>query len=228
MTGRFLRTFLGTAALALGIVQAADGQTDEAAYIVTYIEVLPSATEPAIRLISAHATASRNAEGNVRFLALQRIRRPNHFALLETWTDAEARAAHASASHTRTFRANLEPLLYSPYDERPHVPLDVASAEAGSASALYALTHVDITPNNLEVGVERVRAVIVQSRRDAGNQRFDGLSQSSRRNHLTLVEAWESEEAQAAHAGTDHSRSFRAALLPLSGSLYDERLYRQL
>jgi len=87
---------------------------------------------------------------------------------------------------------------------------------------------VDITPNNLEAGVDHVRSFIAANRRDAGNNRFDGLSQSSRLNHITLVEAWESQEAQAAHADAPHSRTSRAALLPLSGSLYDERLYRGL
>ncbi len=222
-----LRLALGSAVLALGLGQSVDAQMDEAAYVVAYIEVTPAATEQAIDLLVAHGEASRNDDGNARFQVLQRIGRPNHFALIETWEDADAQAAHATAAHTRRFRASLEPLLYSPYDERLHDQVEVTHSGVAD-NAIFGLTHVDVIPSNLDAGVGYLQTLVAASRQDAGNLRFDVLAQVSRRNHMTLVESWESAEDQAAHSEAAHSREFRAALLPLSGSLYDERLYRPL
>ena len=222
-----LRLALGSAVLALGLGLGVDAQMNEAAYVVTYIEVTPTATEQAIDLLVAHGDASRSDDGKARFQVLQRIGRPNHFALIETWVDADAQTAHAAAAHTTTFRAAMEPLLYSPYDERRHSQVAVAHSEVAD-NAIYGLTHVDVIPSNLDAGVGYLQTLVVASRQDAGNVRFDVLAQVSRRNHMTLVESWESAEAQAAHSEAAHSKEFRAALLPLSGSLYDERLYRRL
>jgi quinol monooxygenase YgiN len=223
----YLRLALGSAVLAVGLGPTVDAQMNEASYVVTYIEVTPAATIQAIDLLVAHAEASRDEDGNSRFQVLQRIGRSNHFALLETWVDADAQATHAAAARTRTFRANLEPLLYSPYDERRHTQVEVAHSDEAE-NAIYGLTHVDVIPTNLDIGVGYLRTLIAASRQDAGNVRFDVLAQDSRRNHMTLVESWESAEDQAAHSAAAHSREFRDALLPLSGSLYDERLYTRL
>ncbi len=218
---------LGSAVMALGLGLGVQAQMSEAAYVVTYIEVTPAATEQAIDLLVAHGEASRSDDGNARFQVLQRIGRPNHFALFETWVDADSQATHAAAAHTSRFRAALEPLLYSPYDERQHSQVAVAHSDVAD-SAIYGLTHVDVIPSNLDTGVRYLQTLVAASRQDAGNVRFDVLAQVSRRNHMTLVESWESAEDQAAHSEAAHSKEFRAALLPLSGSLYDERLYRPL
>jgi quinol monooxygenase YgiN len=52
--------------------------------------------------------------------------------------------------------------------------------------------------------------------------------QASRLNHLTLVEAWTDAAAREAHSAANPTRSFRTALGPMSGALYDERLYTLL
>jgi quinol monooxygenase YgiN len=54
------------------------------------------------------------------------------------------------------------------------------------------------------------------------------LQQTSRPNHLTLVEAWRGRAALEAHEAAAHTRKFRDALLPMSGSLYDQRLYKAI
>ena len=85
-----------------------------------------------------------------------------------------------------------------------------------------------MTPNNTDLAVELLGTLAAESRRDNGNGRFDVLVQSNRRNHMTVVEAWEDAAAQEAHYGANHTRLFRASLFPLSGALYDERLYHAL
>ncbi|MFL2546225.1 MAG: putative quinol monooxygenase [Candidatus Rariloculaceae bacterium] len=222
-----LTSAAGLVALAICFAQPAAAQMNEASYVVTYIEVTPMATTKAVDLLNAQAQASRDESGNALYQVLQRIGRPNHFAIVETWKNAAAQESNAAANHTREFRAGLEPLLYSPYDERLHTDLHVSAGNSG-AGAIFGLTHVDIIPTGLDTGRERIGEVVEASRDDEGVIRFDVLTQASRQNHMTLVESWESAGAQEAHSSTEHAKAFRAALQPLSGSLYDERLYRAL
>jgi quinol monooxygenase YgiN len=63
------------------------------------------------------------------------------------------------------------------------------------------------------------------SRKENANLRFEVLQQDGRANHLPLIEAWRDGEAQRMHAMAEHTRAFRAKLVPLQGALYDERLY---
>ena len=224
-----LRSALLVSALALALVRTAGGQDSEASYVVGYIEVSPTSVQQAMELIAAEVEASRNDPGNVLYEALQRIGRPNHFVLLETWADAEAQQSHRDSARTTAFRDALAPLLYSPYDERLHVQLAIDARQGGSgADAVYAVTHVDVTPANVEPALEYLNVVAPASRGESGNHRFDVLVQASRTNHFTVVERWESEDAQREHVDATHSRTFRASIYPLSGALYDERLYRAL
>jgi quinol monooxygenase YgiN len=224
------RALLACAALALCSMQTARSQDSNPAYIVAYFETLPAVAAKARDLVQQLAEQSRKDAGNLRFEALQRIGQPNHFAILEVWKNKEAQAAHASAAHTTQFREKLASLLRSPYDERPHTGLSLGAPQATARGkpGVYVVTHVDIVPAEKDKGIGFVQELAQASRGDAGNLRFDVLQQSSRPNHLTVVEAWSSQDAVDAHGSVDHTKQFREKLTPLSGSLYDERLYRLL
>jgi quinol monooxygenase YgiN len=201
----------------------------EDSYVVTYFETAPSAGGQAVSWLRALGRASREEEGNTRFEAFQRLGQPDHFALVEAWKDPEARERHLAAAHTRAFRERVDQVLRSAYDERAHTGLLAAPSTAAaraSAASLYVLTHVDIVPTSKDMGIAMVRQLTEASRGDSGVLHFDALQQNSRQNHLTLVEAWKSRKAFQEHAVADHTRQFRQKLQPLSGSLYDERLYR--
>ena len=225
----FSRTGIIGAALALVLGYGAHAQDDSTAYVVAYIEVSPSSIQQAADLIAAEAEAGRNDPGNLLLEPLQRIGRPNHFVILETWDDLDAQQTHRDSARTTAFRAALAPLLYSPYDERLNVQVQ-ADAQLGNpgADAVYAVTHVDVTPANVEPALEYLHAVAPASRNESGNHRFDVLVQSSRTNHFTVVERWESAQAQQEHVDASHSLTFREGIYPLAGALYDERLYRAL
>jgi quinol monooxygenase YgiN len=229
-------------------------------YIVTYIEVDPSSTAEAKELISKHSAASRKDAGNLRYEVLQRIGRKNHFIILEAWSDQDARDAHAKAAHTLAFRKALQPLLYSPFDERAHVGLvagDPAKEPKPGKRAVYVLTHVDIIPpeqfapckrqvkESGPCGNDLVMQLVAAGRKDAGNLRFDALTQANRPNHMEVVEVWKSSSAQRKHTVSKAVKDFRdelsgippgsgvpsdptVLLNPLTGSLYDERLYRSI
>jgi len=252
----------GTASVRAADVKLADGTmlSDKPFYIVTYIEVDPSDTAKAKDLISKHSADSKKDAGNLRYDALQRIGRKNHFLILEAWSDQSARNAHATAAHTLAFRRALQPLLYSPFDERAHVGLvanDPSNEPKPGAGAVYVLTHVDIIPPEQFPPCKRqvketgpcgnalVTQLVADSRKDPGNLRFDALTQANRPNHMELVEVWKSMADQQKHTVTKAVKDFRdelsgippgngvlkdptVLLNPLTGSLYDERLYESV
>jgi quinol monooxygenase YgiN len=90
------------------------------------------------------------------------------------------------------------------------------------------VTHVDIAPTEKERGVNLVKEMAGNSRSDAGNIRFEALTQNSRPNHMTVVEIWKDKAASDGNEAAPHKIKFRETLTPMSGSLYDERFYRQI
>jgi quinol monooxygenase YgiN len=215
----------GAALMLLASSLAAHAQTERSAYVVTYVEVKPSATDEAIALLKNQRQASLSDSGNQMFQLLQRTGRPNQFVILEAWRDADALQAHNEAAHTQQMLKSLDPLQISAFDQRQHTALSVAPAKPTKAT-LYAITHVDIIPTMKDTGIALVEAFAQASRNDGGNVLFDVLTLNARTNHMTVVEAWESRDDQERHADAAATRAFREKLLPLSGSLYDERLYR--
>lgn len=263
------RTLSWLAILLFALTSAAHAQTklrngtvlsDRPYYIVTYIEVASKSAAKAVELIKAQGRAGAKQDGNLRFEALQRIGRPNHFVVLEAWVDKDARDNHARAAHTIAFRKALQPLLYNPYDERPHAGLDAVdpkSIKKATASTLFVVTHVDIIPpeqfapckrqvsESGPCGNDLVLTMVKASRKHAGNLRFDALTQTNRTNHMTIVEMWSKASDQEAHEVTGDIKTFRDGLFgippgsgvpaeplflfnPLTGSLYDERFYKQI
>lgn len=224
-----LMMFLGLAGAQHGWAQ--NEPAPGPAYLVTYIEVAPAASGKVLGLLRTVRAASRKAEGVTRFDAFQRRERPNHFAVVETWRDAASRDANLAAAHTKKFREAIQPLLIAGWDERPHVGLDVgpATAAAGSKGAtVFAVTHVDFIPPKKDDGIAALRVIADPSRQEPGNLRYDILQQANRPNHLTLVEAWRDQRALEAHEVAAHTAKFRDVSTPMSGALFDQRLYRAI
>lgn len=228
LTFRFLIALL---MLSPGFMRIAHADDATAAYVVSYLEAAPQSTREVRELLRRFGAASRKDEGILRFEVLERRSQPNHFAVLELWKDPQSQAAHAAAAHTREFRDKLQPLLRSPYDERPHTGLAVGAMQAmpgakADAGAIYAVTHVDVIPTQKDVGIALVQQLSEAGRKDEGNIRFDALQQTSRPNHMTVIEIWKDQKAVDAHGVAARTKLFREKLTPLSGSLYDERLYK--
>ena len=218
---------LSILALTVAVAQPIAAQEDGPAFAVSYIEVTPSSTERTIELLRAQAEASRRAAGNLRFQILQRIERPYHFVILDAWESQEARDRNAASAHTQTFRSALEPLLYSPYDERPSNGIMGTSA-AGGDGQVYVVTHVDFIPPALDEGLALVDAFVTASRQALGAIDIGVIAQNNRRNHMTLFETWASAEHRIAHAASAAARHYRSGIHPRMGALYDERIYRSL
>lgn len=201
---------------------------DQPAYVVTYIEVAPKAVTETRGLLATHCTNAHKATGLIEMDALQRLGSTNHFAILEEWQSAKARDDYAATDPAKSFLVSLGPVLIAGYDERLHVPLTVAASEAPLSGAVVALTHVDLIPTFKDPGVAKVKEFAEASRGSDGNLRFDVLTQANRANHMTVVESWSSAAAKEAHISSSLARTFRQSLMPMSGSLYDEREYSVL
>lgn len=218
--------------LALTAVGGSQAQTEPPpgpAYLVTYIEVAPGASGKALNLLRAVRSASRKADGAVRIDTYQRRERPHHFAMIETWKDAASRDANLAAAHTKKFRDAMQPLLIAGWDERPHVGLDVGPANAAAGAkgpTVFTVTHVDFIPPRKDDGIAALKAIAEPSRQEPGNLRYDILQQANRPNHLTLVEGWRDHKALEAHEVAAHTAKFRDVSTPMSGALFDQRLYR--
>lgn len=192
--------------------------SDAAVYVVSYIEVVPGSAHEAAALLRRYRESGRSADGNERLEVLQQCGRPDHFAIVELWKDRSAQ--------TRRLDEVLRPLLVSPYDERPHSGLSLGSPPAAPpGGATYVLTHADAVPPAKDDAIAALKELAEASRNEEGNLRCEVLQQRSRPNHFTLVEIWASRHAREAHVMAAHTRRFRERFQPMSGSLYDERLY---
>jgi quinol monooxygenase YgiN len=220
----FICLVLGLAMSALGVTSPA--HADSATfYTVTYVEVGPPSTAQGAALLRQYGDASRKEAGAVRVEVLQRIDRPNQFTVLAAWTEQKAFEAHQAAPATKEFHAKLQPLLASPNDVRLHHGLSVGTPVASPAGAVYVATHVDVIPPRKDDAVAALKQLAEDSRKDPGHVRFDVVQQTNRPNHFTVVEVWMDRKAFDVHGMAPHTRRFRDQLAPMSGSLYDERLY---
>jgi quinol monooxygenase YgiN len=213
-------------AVPAALAQAPAPQPTGPSYVVTYLEVMPSAKGEVANLLKQVAAASRKEGGNQRYDILQRIDRTNQFAILETWTDLKAAEAHGAGAALKEFKDKIKPLQVSFYDERPSNGVAVAPAPASiSKGSIYAITHVDVIPPKREECEALLRTLAEATRKEPGAERFEAWVQNNRSNHFTVTEIWKDMSGVEAHIVAPTTRDFRDKLSPMAGALYDERLY---
>src|SRR5438309_198235 len=146
-------------------------------YIVTYFEVGVAGASTTVGQLRQFAAATRKADGNAGFVALQETARAGRFAMVEVWRDKPALDAHAAA--VGGLRDKLQPLFASPLDIRTNAGLAVAGpaigAEPGAGNAVYVLTHVDVFPAGKDQTMEMLKQLADASHKESGNLRFDVL-----------------------------------------------------
>lgn len=228
MTMRFAAGAISVAALLCASPAVFAQSTDQPTYVVTYIEAAPKAATEARELIVARCAGAHKAPGLVQIEAFARTFYPSQFAMLEQWQSAKAREDHAATDDAKNFLARLSPLMVAGYDERIQIPLTVGASKPPTPDAVVALTHVDLIPTFKDTGIPKVKEFAEQSRSTSGNLSFDVLTQANRTNHMTVVESWSTAAAKDAHIAEPFVKAFRETLMPMSGSLYDERVYSPL
>ncbi len=225
---RFSISLLLAMALTPILAQAPHAQ-DAAIYVVSYIEVAPAASGAAAGLLRQLSNAGRKDGGNMRFDILQRAAPSNQFAIVAIWKDQKSYDAHAAAAHSKEFRDKIKPHLISAIDDRLHSAMEIAGTAIKSApGAVFVVTHVDVPPPKKDDCISALKALVDDSRKEPGAERFEIFQQTSRPNHFSVVEIWRSQNAYNAHITAAHTKKFREQLTPMSGALYDERLYKAL
>jgi len=209
-------------------IQTACAQPN-AAYVVTYFEVLPNAIAPATALLKKYRDSSFHEDGNLRADVLQELERSTRFAVIEAWRDKAALDVHDQSPGTTGFRDKIKATTAAPYDERINNPLYVAQGKSESQTgAIYVVTHVDVIPPGKDDCMAALKDMSVDTAADAGNISYEVLQQANRGNHFAVLEAWTNRKALDGHAMAAHTREFRAKLTPIAGALYDERIYKAL
>jgi quinol monooxygenase YgiN len=225
---------LGVGVVAICALRDAQAQTppppiEGQIYTVTYVEVMPTSSVEAIALLSRYREATRKEDGNLRCEVVSRIGLANQLVTLEIWRDQRAFEAHGRSPNTTQTREKLQAIRNAPLDERVHVGLSVGPLQPGPAGdAVYVVTHVDVIPPRKDDGLAALKELADAGRRGPGNLRFEVVQQTNRPNHFTVVEIWKNAAAVQAHSMAEATRRFRDRLGPISGALYDERMYRAL
>ncbi len=94
-----------------------------AVYVVTHIDVTGDHKDDAVALLRSMHDDSVKERGNLRYDVFQQKNRPNHFTVVEAWTNWDAQSKHEAAPHTRAFRQKLLPMEGALYDERIYTAL---------------------------------------------------------------------------------------------------------
>lgn len=227
---RWLLVLLGVALLPSGLGSQtrpdapAAAATDVTYYAVSYVETTGSSIDKAAAALKQYRDGSRAHDGFMRAEFFEQLGRAGRFAVVETWRDQKAFDARDGATQKRLLDA-LEPIRVSGYDQRPYKALAVGTSVPPSGRQIvYVIAHVDVTPNP-QVQV-LLRQLAEASRQEAGNLRFDVLLHTMRSNHFTVIEAWRNQQALDAHVAAPHTKQYRDALQPLTGSPLDERTFR--
>ena len=92
--------------------------------IVTHVDVIPTFTNSATNLLLKYRLDSLKDAGAKRVQILQQVGRPNHYSVVEEWDNQHSYDVHVGAASSKEFRANLQPMLGAPFDERPHHSLE--------------------------------------------------------------------------------------------------------
>jgi quinol monooxygenase YgiN len=210
-------------------MQTANAQ-DNAVYVVNYVDVAPAARATAVNLLRQLANASRKDEGNMRFDILQRTAPSNQFAIVAVWKDQKAYDAHLAAAHSKEFRDKIKPYLISAIDDRVHTGMEIAATPQAKngRGAIVVVTHVDVPPPKKDECIAALKTLVADSRKETGSVRFDVFQQGNRPNHFSVVEIWKNQGAYDAHITAATTKKFRDQLTPMSGALYDERLYKAI
>jgi len=211
-------------ALAAGPAQA---QAQATFFTVTYVEASPKDTRQVTSLLRNYIAASKKDDGNIGVELVKGIHRPSWFVVVGAWKDQKAYEAHVATAHSKEMSEKIKPRVAAPNDTRQHTAISFAPASSAKAG-VCAVTHVDVIPPQRENGTAAVKQLAEDSRKHAGNIRFDVFVQTNRPNHFTVVECWKDRKAFDAHVAASETKAFRDKLVSMTGALYDERLYKSV
>ena len=195
-------------------------------YTVTYVEVGPVLAKVGAGALHAYRDAARKDATSLD--VFQRIDRPNQFVVLGAWADQKA--FETPSDRRRRQEAERKARDHARRAER-HPP---AQWPVGRAAPRPARTRSSPSPTSTSSRRRRTTAPTRWSSSPtaaAGTPATCNSTSGGRPtgpNHFTVVESWANRGAFDVHEMQKETREFRMKLGPMSGALYDERLYKVL
>jgi quinol monooxygenase YgiN len=200
-----------------------DGPT----YVMTYVEVVPSATANALAILKEYRDAARREPRAMFVDNMQEDGQPYNFVVSEVWQNRGAVATHAAAAAMKTMSEKVKPMALGPTDMRIHQAHSVTPPKAATAGTVVVISHCDVAGGNTQNLINAFAPLSEASRKDNGMVRYEILDEvPAHANHFRLYEEWANMAAFEAHDRAVHTQTYRQTILPWLGTPYDQRLYR--
>jgi quinol monooxygenase YgiN len=223
--------FLLACVLAMMVTATVPAQpvSSQPVYIVAYVDVLASAAARAAASLRQYRGASRGEPGALSVDLYSQTGRASGFAIVEAWRDGAAYEAHHESAAIERLRRDLNPLQLAPPDVRVQSAYSLGPGMGEGKNAMTLIVHVDVIPTFLPDYERIAKNYIDATRGESGLLGMEVLQTlPPHLNHLTVIERWADAAALEAHQRTVTARSYREALNPMLGALYDERIYRKV
>jgi quinol monooxygenase YgiN len=212
-----------TASSAQAPIAVIDGPT----YVMTYIEVVPSAIEGTIAMLKEYRDASRKEPGANSVDIYQEEGQSHRFVVSEIWQNRGAVETHDNAAATTGLFGKLKAIELGPPDVRIHQVHLATPPKAPSSDGVIIISHADVAGGNTQNLMNAFAPLSDASRKEAGMVRYEILDEvPAHANHFRLLEEWANAAAFEAHDRAAHTQTFRQTILPWLGTPYDQRLYR--
>ena len=98
-----------------------------------------------------------------------------------------------------------------------------ARAERQRPDHLYVVRYIEVVPGPKNQGVDLLKQLAAESRKDAGALRFDVLQRIAPANQFAIFETWKDQQALDTHMGAAHTKKFLDAITPLLLAPIDDR-----
>jgi quinol monooxygenase YgiN len=85
---------------------------------ISHVDVIPPKKDDGIAALKTLADPTRKDKGNLRYDVYQQKARPNHFTVIEIWSNQKAVDDHEIVAHTKDFRKVLGSATGALYDQR--------------------------------------------------------------------------------------------------------------
>jgi quinol monooxygenase YgiN len=100
--------------------------------------------------------------------------------------------------------------------------------DAPAANPVHAVLHIDINPSKAAQALPILRKFVTSASREPGVTSIELLKQEGGENHFTVIEVIRSRADYDNFIEAPSVRAMRAAIQPMLGSPFDERLHTQV
>ncbi len=196
-------------------------------YVMTYVEVTPSATAQAVAILKDYRDGSRKELGANSVDVYQEDGQSHRFVLGEIWQNRGAADAHGKAAATTGLFGKLKTIELGPPDVRIHQAQSATPPKAPNANDIVIISHIDVAGGTMQGLLGLLGPLGDASRKENGMVRYEILDEvPAHPNHFRFLEEWASMAAFEAHNRAPHTQTYRQTVLPMLGTPYDQRVYK--